>query len=179
MVFESIKGLQVPYNRKIMNLKNLKPFADLFIRLPIGFHLIYGTQDNIFSWERMLEFRDFLTNLNIPAPLVAAHLSVYAQFICGILFILGWKTRWAAAIMIFNFIIALALVHLHDPYPNKFPAIMMLCGSIFLLLHGAGKFSIEGKRNKTAKSWYSWDIKNIYFSFCQVFENIFSVSRWK
>ena len=38
----------------------LAPYRTLFIRLLVGFHLIYGTQDNVFSYERMLEFRNFL-----------------------------------------------------------------------------------------------------------------------
>ena len=43
----------------------MKKFADFPIRLAVGFHLIYGTQDNVFSWERMLEFRDFLEAFNM------------------------------------------------------------------------------------------------------------------
>ena len=124
-------------------MEKYRQYADLFIRIPIGFHLIYGVQDNIIVWERMLEFRDFLANLRVPAPLFAAHISVYAQFICGLLFILGWKTKWAAVIMIINFIVAIGLVHLSDPYPEKFPAIMMLCGALFILLNGDGQVTIQ------------------------------------
>ncbi len=126
-----------------MKTNKLKTFADLLIRIPIGFHLIYGVQDNIFSWERMLEFEAFLKSFNVPIPLLAAHISVYAQFVCGILFILGWKTKWAAIAMIINFIIAIVLVHLNDSYSNTFPAIMMLCGSLFILLNGDGFVSIK------------------------------------
>lgn len=120
-----------------------KSIADLFIRVPIGFHLIYGVQDNIFSWQKMLEFRDFLENHDFIFPLLSAHISVYAQFICGVLFILGWKTKWASILMITNFLIAIGLVHLFDSYPNKFPAIMMLFGSIFILLNGDGTYNIK------------------------------------
>ena len=124
-------------------MNGLKKYADIFIRFPVGFHLIYGTQDNIFSWSRMLEFRDFLENLGVPFALWAAHLSVYAQFFAGIAFILGYKTKWAAVLMIINFVIAIYLVHLTDAYPSKFPAIMMLFASIFILFNGDGYVSIE------------------------------------
>ena len=137
VVYQDINGAM----DKLM--EPFKKYADLFIRLPIGFHLIYGTQDNIFSWDRMLEFSEFLANFGVPMSLVAAHVSVYAQFICGILFIIGWKLRWAALVMIINFIMAIFLVHIGDSYPNTFPAIMMLSGSIFLLLSGAGPISIS------------------------------------
>lgn len=67
-----------------MNLPpKFAPYGALFIRLLFGFHLIYGTQDNVFSYERILEFKDFLKARGGPFPLVAAHVSVYAQFIAG------------------------------------------------------------------------------------------------
>nr|WP_298999705.1 DoxX family protein [uncultured Allomuricauda sp.] len=127
----------------IQRYPSSKAYADLFIRFPIGFHLIYGVADNIFSWERMLEFEAFLENLDVPIPLLAAHVSVYTQFVCGTLFIIGWKTKWASIIMIINFMVAIGLVHLTDPYQNKFPAIMMLSASIFMLLNGDGYFTVK------------------------------------
>lgn len=132
-----------------MNLKSsvakYKDYASLPIRISVGAHLIIGTQDNVFSWDRMLEFESFLNSQGMPFPLLSAILSVYAQFICGILFILGWKAREAAAVMILNFIIAIGLVHLGDTYANTFPAIMMLAGSVFLLLNGSGKPGIDSE----------------------------------
>lgn len=128
----------------------LKSFADLPIRLVVGFHLIYGTQDNVFSWPRMLEFKEFLEAFGFPLPLYAAIASVYAQFFCGILFILGWKVRWAGLIMIINFLIAILVTHLNDPYPNVYPAISMLAGALFLTLNGAGKISLEHWKQKKA-----------------------------
>ncbi|WP_422860566.1 DoxX family protein [Flagellimonas sp. S174] len=131
-------------------MKTLRKYGDLFIRFPVGFHLIYGVADNMFFWERMLEFETFLKGFGVPMSLAAAHLSVYAQFICGVLFIIGWKTKWASITMIINFIVAIGLVHLTDPYQNKFPAIMMLSASIFILLNGDGYFTIKllGKKKR-------------------------------
>ena len=122
---------------------DLKRFADMPIRLTVGFHLIYGTQDNVFSWERMLEFRNFLETFGMPFPLMSAVVSVYAQFICGFLFILGWKQKLSAMVMIFNFLVAITLVHLNDPYPAIYPAISMLAGSLFIYLKGPGKISLD------------------------------------
>ena len=120
-----------------------KDYSEVFIRMIIGFHLIYGTQDNVFSWDRMLEFSEFLTNFGFPIPLVSAAVSVYAQFICGILFIVGFQVRIAAVIMIGNFIIALLMVHTGDTYPGAFPAIMMLAGSLYLLFNGSKVFNVN------------------------------------
>ena len=123
-----------------------KGYGEFFLRLVIGWRLIDGTQDNVFSWERMLEFKHFLEQQGVPAPLVAANVSVYAQFICGILYILGAFTRPAAIIMIINFIMALLIVHTRDTYQGAFPAMVILTGSVLFLFNGAGKFSIDNWR---------------------------------
>jgi putative oxidoreductase len=81
----------------------------------------------------------------VPFPLFAAFLSTYAQFICGILFILGAFTGYAAFVMIINFIAALVIAHTSDPYPNKFPALMMLAAACFLFVHGPGQLSVDNK----------------------------------
>ena len=78
-----------------------------------------------------------------PFPLFSALLSAYAQFVCGILFILGAATRYAAVVMIINFIAAIIIAHVGDTYPNTFPALMMLAAACFFLLHGAGKLSVD------------------------------------
>lgn len=124
-------------------LDNYKEYGAIFIRLIIGFHLVYGTQDNVFSYARMEEFAAFLSQNGVPFPLFSAFLSAYAQFICGLLFIVGFFTRLAAIVMIINFISAIIIAHIGDTYPNMFPALMMLFASIFLLIHGAGKISVD------------------------------------
>ena len=123
-------------------------YGVIFVRLIVGFHLIYGTQDNVFSYARMEEFAGFLSLRGVPFPLVAAFLSAYAQFICGMLFIVGLATRYAALVMIINFIAALIIAHIGDTYPNMFPALMMLAAACFFLVHGAGKVSFDSLRER-------------------------------
>ena len=127
-----------------------KEYGMLFVRLIIGFHLIYGTLDNVMSWARMLEFRTFLADRGVPVPLVSAHVSVYAQLLCGILFIVGFLTRPAAAVMIINFIAALIIAHRTGGYPPAALALIMLFSSIALLIHGAGRASIDSWRSNAA-----------------------------
>ena len=133
-------------------LDKFKEYGPAFIRLIIGFHLVYGTQDNVFSYARMEEFAAFLSAHKVPFPLFAAFVSAYAQFICGILFILGFATRYAAFVMIINFIAAILIAHLGDPYPAKFPALMMLAGACFLFLHGPGELSVDRLLARRAKT---------------------------
>ncbi|HEY5884731.1 MAG TPA: DoxX family protein [Pyrinomonadaceae bacterium] len=132
-------------------LDKFKEYGPIFIRLIIGFHLVYGTQDNIFSYARMEEFAAFLSAHNVPFPLFSAFLSAYAQFICGILFIIGAFTRYAALVMMINFIAAILIAHLGDLYPGKFPPLMMLAASGFLFIHGPGELSVDRLLAKRGK----------------------------
>ena len=120
-----------------------KDYGAVFLRIIIGWRLIHGTYDNVFSWERMLEFRDFLEHQGVAAPLLAANLSVYAQFFCGILYVIGLWVRPAAIIMIVNFVAALGIAHVGDSFINAFDALMILFGSAFFLFYGAGKISLD------------------------------------
>ncbi|MEW6736935.1 MAG: DoxX family protein [Acidobacteriota bacterium] len=124
-------------------LDRRRDYGTLFIRLVVGVYLIYGTQDNVFSYARMIEFRDFLAAHKFPIPLFSAYLSVYAQFSAGILYILGAFTRYAAAVMIINFIVAFVAVDLYQPYPRNFPAMVMLSSSLLLLFQGSGRPSVD------------------------------------
>jgi len=134
------------FNRLDKYLSVRKDYGLVLLRLVIGWRLVDGTRDNVFSWERMIEFRDFLQQHGVQAPLLAAQVSVYAQFICGVLYILGAYTRLAAIIMIINFITALLIVHTDDTFQGAFPALVILAGSVLFLFQGAGKISIDNWR---------------------------------
>lgn len=126
-------------------LSRFREYAPLLLRLSFGFQLLYFTQDNVFHYERMQEFEQYLTKLHFPIPLVMAFLSVYAEFIGGILMILGWKTRWVGAVLTFNFTIAYVFAHavIGDTYINAYPSMHLLAMSVFLLLNGPGKPSVD------------------------------------
>ena len=117
-------------------------------RLFLGATLVYGTQDNVFHRERMLEFSGFLTQNGFPAPLFNAHLSAYAQFVCGLLIAVGAATRPAAAVMVINFLVALWLVHRSLPFNANIAPLAMLFGSVMLLFHGPGAYSVDAARRR-------------------------------
>ena len=97
----------------------------------------------MFSWARMLEFRDFLAERGVPAPLVAAPVSVYAQFIAGWCVLLGFLTRPAALVMVVNFVAALLIAHVGAPFSANIAPLSMLAGSLFLLVHGPGRPALD------------------------------------
>lgn len=119
-------------------------------RLFLGATLVYGTQDNVFSRERMLEFGEFLATNGFPAPLFNAHLSAWAQFICGALIAAGAATRPAAAVMAINFAVALWMVHRGLPFSANIAPLAMFFGSLLLVFHGAGAYSVDAALRRRA-----------------------------
>ncbi|HEX8559042.1 MAG TPA: DoxX family protein [Pyrinomonadaceae bacterium] len=120
-----------------------REYGAVFVRLVVAFVLVYGTQDNVFNHERMLEFRDFLAARRTPFPLLSAYLSAYAQFACGLLYALGLLVRPAALVMTVNFVAALLIAHLDAPLDAARLALCMLFSSLFLLFNGAGALSLD------------------------------------
>jgi putative oxidoreductase len=127
-------------------LTPLARFADLgamLLRWVTGAFLIYQSLDNVISAERMLEFEKFLTHFNFVAPHIMAPLSVYAQFICGFLLILGLFTRWAGLVITFNFIVAVWTVHWPQDFPGWWPALILVFLGILFATAGAGRYSLD------------------------------------
>lgn len=52
----------------LASLSKLQEYSAIPIRVLISIHLIIGTQDNLLSWDRMLEFRDFWDTLVFLCP---------------------------------------------------------------------------------------------------------------
>ena len=123
--------------------KRHQGYGTIFLRLLVGSFIIWGVQDNVFSYERMEEFAAFLAARNVPLPLFSAFLSVYVQLICGISILLGAWIRLAAIFLIINFIAAIIIAHLDDSFRGMLPALMMLASGFFFLFNGAGKLSVD------------------------------------
>ena len=120
----------------------------LLLRGFVGIRLIYGVIDNVMSWQHMLAFRDFLAQFNFPFPLASACISVYCQLIAGVFMILGFNIRFAAILMIINFLIAIAVVHRDHSFEIMTPALSLLFISILFLFQGAGRYAVSGVKRE-------------------------------
>jgi putative oxidoreductase len=122
-----------------------KAYGVIFLRLIVGWRLMAGAWNYVFQVKPISEVEGFFTKLNLSAPLLSAYLSVYAQFICGLLFIIGLWFRPAAIVMIMNFTVAIIAAHLNDGVEKSFAAWVILATSCFFLFNGAGKVSVENR----------------------------------
>ena len=118
-------------------------FGPLPIRLFAGTFLIYMSHDNVFSAARMDEFEKFLVQFNFPSPELMAPLCVWAQFLCGIAFLLGLLTRWAGLVTTFVFIVAVWMVHWPQDFPGWWPALVLVFLGILFATVGAGRYALD------------------------------------
>lgn len=132
--------------KRLLFLEPLAGFQDLTLltaRVLTGAFLMWGTWDNISDPARMSEFVDFMRAFNFPAPEAMAPLSVWFQFGCGALLILGLFTRWAGLLMAFNFIVGFLMVHLADDFRAQFPALILIAVNLHFAAMGGGRFAID------------------------------------
>ncbi|NJY62466.1 DoxX family protein [Salinimicrobium sp. CDJ15-81-2] len=74
---------------------------------------------------------------------VTLALTVFAEFICSILIILGLGTRIAAVPLMITMFTAAFVIHAADPFQRKEMAIIYLLTFTVLLITGAGKHSLD------------------------------------
>ena len=72
-------------------------------------------------------------------------LAVIGEFICPILIIVGFKTRWATVPTIITMLVAALIVHGADPFNVKEKAVIFLIAFVTVLMMGPGKYSLDKK----------------------------------
>ena len=72
-------------------------------------------------------------------------LTVVGEFLCPILIIIGFKTRWATVPTIITMLVAAFIVHGADPFVKKEMALLYAIIFISIAFLGPGKYSIDRK----------------------------------
>ncbi len=71
------------------------------------------------------------------------YLAVFAEFFCSIFLLLGFATRLVTIPLIITMITAVFIVHAADGFGKKELGLQYLLAYIFLLVSGAGKYSVD------------------------------------
>lgn len=111
--------------------------ALLFARLGTASFLLFQTQDNVLSTDRMEEFAAFLAAHGYPLPSTLAPLVVGVQVLMALLLLAGFMVRPVGLALMGMFIIALVTVHLQQPFNLWWPALALVqFGAIFATAGG-------------------------------------------
>lgn len=124
-------------------LARLDETALWVLRVLTGAFLVHGVWDNITDAERMAEFAGFLAATGFPAPEIMAPLSVWTQFAAGLGFVTGFLTRWAGALVVANFVVAVTMVHWSQSFREWWPAIVLVAIGFVYAAKGGGRWSLD------------------------------------
>lgn len=103
-------------------------------KLPPGEQLIGGVQ-----------------GMGFPMPEFFAWAAGLSEFVGGILLAVGLLTRPAAAFVVFTMAVAAFVVHAADPFGVKEMALLYFFTSLFFVIHGAGRWSVDSILAKKCK----------------------------
>ena len=78
-------------------------------------------------------------------PVATLVLAVFAEVVCSLLIIIGFKTRLAVIPLIITMLVAVFIVHLNDSLTDKEAAILYLVSYGTLYVFGPGKFAADNK----------------------------------
>lgn len=113
----------------------------LVLRIATGLMMLLGH-----GWGKLTNFSTLLTKFPDPIGLgiaVSLTATVFAEVFCQIFIILGFKTRWFAAISAITMLVAAFIVHGADPFGTKEKALLYAVIYISLFFSNGGKYSIK------------------------------------
>jgi putative oxidoreductase len=126
---------------------NLKPYL-----APLGRLLM----SSLFLWSGIHKLRNpggtaqYFANAHIPAPDVLVWVAIVIEVIGGLAILLGFKTRWAAAVLAIFCLVTAFAVHLPagdaGNMINFYKNLVMAGGFLYVVAYGAGGMSIDGEK---------------------------------
>lgn len=132
--------------------KTLQEWAILLLRLVVGIVFAVHGGQKLF----MMGFdgvAGFFGSLGIPLPMAAAVVVTLLELLGGLALILGIGTRYVAALLVLDMLVAMATVHL----PNGFfvsdggyeLVLLLAAGALYFALAGPGWLSLDARLAKS------------------------------
>ena len=94
----------------------------------------------------------YFAKLGFPAPNAMVVLAIIIQLVGGILLVIGWKTRWAAWLLVAYVVVATLMAHRYWEYDaaqyvpqmiNFFKNAAIIGGLLFIAAFGPGRYSVD------------------------------------
>jgi putative oxidoreductase len=112
---------------------------------------------SLFIWDGVLQLRDpagtvqYFTSLNIPSPQIAVWVSIAVHLLGGIGILIGFMTRWAAALLVLLCLGTAFGVHLPagdmENMTNFYKNLVMAGGLLYVIAFGAGALAFDKTAN--------------------------------
>jgi len=98
------------------------------------------------GWGKVMSLASGSTEFADPVglgPLPSLALAAFAEFLCALLVVVGWKTVWAAVPLVVTMAVAAFVVHGPDPLQDKELALVYLVVFVALAFTRAGRWSVD------------------------------------
>ncbi len=116
------------------------------LRVAVGIVFLAHGGQKLFVWG-FANVAAFMGKIGIPEPMLAAIAVTLVEFLGGLALVAGAFTRWAAALLAINMLVAILTVHLKAGFflPAGFEfAFTLLAANVALVLLGSGEASLDG-----------------------------------
>ncbi|HEX7119899.1 MAG TPA: DoxX family protein [Longimicrobiales bacterium] len=121
------------------------------LRAVLGLIFLVHGWDKLFGEAGVAGFAQNLASLGFPAPDVLAWAATLVEFLGGLLLIVGWLTRWTAAVIFVEILIATFVSHVQHGFFVYRPEgewgyeynLLLLAGLATLVLAGSGKLALD------------------------------------
>lgn len=115
---------------------------------------------SLFVWDGVLQLRNppataqYFASVHVPVPEVAVWVSIAVHLLGGLALLLGFKTRWAAALLILLCLGTAFGVHLpigdQANMINFYKNLVMAGGLLYVVAYGAGGISVDREAEELA-----------------------------
>jgi putative oxidoreductase len=128
---------------------DLRSWGIALLRVVVGvIFVMHGWQKLSWGFHNVA---GFLSSLGIPIPTLAAVVLTLVELLGGIGLILGLLTRYVAALLVIDMLVAIITFHVKNgffaPKGVEFP-LLLLAANLNLLLAGAGALSVSAFRKR-------------------------------
>lgn len=139
-----------------MNNRNnmtTQEWAILILRVTVGIIFVaHGGQKLL-----MMGFggvAGFFGSLGIPMPMIAAVVVTLLELVGGLALILGIGTRYVAALLVVDMLVAMATVHVANGFfvsDGGYELVLLLAaGALYFAIAGPGHFSLDARLARSA-----------------------------
>lgn len=126
---------------------NATDWASLILRLTLGLLMLsHGIPKLMNLMNGPVEFGDPI-GIGVTSSLA---LTVFAEFLCSVLIVVGLWTRLALIPLIITMVVAVFIVHINDDLGKMEPGLMYLLSYCALFLLGSGTYSIDALLKRKA-----------------------------
>ncbi len=131
-------------------LDNLRPWGALFLRLTLGAAMLFNGWDKVVpaggfhgtnTFSALQHWDVFVVHLSMPAWL--GTVSALVEFFGGITLLVGLLTRFTAALVAVNMLVAIWKVNVHHGYAGSQYSVALVAIALMLVACGGGVLALD------------------------------------